>query len=338
MFNKESMEKKKIGSNVHRMTGKGKRGGIKGGIRFAKNNFKRYEKNSKVTTENIFDNVIPFKEFKTYEEDHQQLFLYEWRRRYSNSYIQKEMQLSINKYNKLIEELDIEDIERDEIYMLSSEEMDEAKQYVIPYHEFKELPDYQKFELIDHYMKELKLKTRDIVEKWNNKVSQGTLSTQKSNWKKSYEEWLSRGGNNMKESRYTKEDDQNLQYLLGGIKEDPTVSDTTSADTAEDTEEIKQDRRNEKHTISERAESESSSFTVNDDYDEHVTESFKVEINGNYIGTNLKNRVNNLMDLIGNLNKYEVRINIKEVENSGNSTETEILESIANLLKTYNKQ
>lgn len=207
MFYQDSYEKKKTGSNVFRRTGKGSPyAKVKGGVRFAKNNFKKYEKNSRVNEYNLFEKVIPYGDFVLLNEDEQVEMMTEWLLRYSKKKIRKDMGIGEKRHNSLLKRLNI-DKRQGEYMRLSEEEMDRYKQEIIPSHIFRSLQADLKFELVDYYQKFKGMTNGEIAKEL--KYMPNTFNTQKSEWRKEYE--IRRGQETMKY------DDS---FLVQGLNED----------------------------------------------------------------------------------------------------------------------
>ncbi len=104
-FNKQIQDQKRTGRGVHYRKGKGSdKAGVAGGVKYVKHNFKKYEKNSKTKTSNLYENVMSFNEFKKWDEDDKIALLIQWLIRYSKSHVARELGIHINKLYNLIDE------------------------------------------------------------------------------------------------------------------------------------------------------------------------------------------------------------------------------------------
>lgn len=184
MFYEDVAEKKRIGSNVFRRTGKGSPyAGVPGGVRFSQKKYKPYEKNSKVKTMNIYNQILPIDKFNEYDKENQREMLISWLIKYSRSMIAEKMGINWYKLTNLINSLNI----REEDYLPINEyDLNEFKDGEITLQQFKSLTNIDKYKLLEHYNKTLKIKNKDIADMLG--ISINTLNTYKSQWKNEYEE------------------------------------------------------------------------------------------------------------------------------------------------------
>lgn len=184
MFYEDVAEKKRIGSNVFRRTGKGSPyAGVPGGVRFSQKKYKPYEKNSKVETVNIYNQILSIDKFNEYDKENQREMLISWLIKYSRSMIAEKMGINWYKLTNLINSLNI----REEDYLPINEyDLNEFKDGEITLQQFKSLTNIDKYKLLEHYNKTLKIKNKDIADMLG--ISINTLNTYKSQWKNEYEE------------------------------------------------------------------------------------------------------------------------------------------------------
>lgn len=150
MFYQDSFYKKKIGSNVHRRVGKGSEGaGVAGGVKFAKNNFKKYEKNSRVNKYNMFETVLEYEKFNKFNTEEQKELLFEWMNRYTNVDICREWGIAESTFYNILNKLNVR--RSDAVIKVDEELMKKYKDGDIKPHEFRTLSDEQKVELVDYW-------------------------------------------------------------------------------------------------------------------------------------------------------------------------------------------
>ena len=184
MFYEDVAKKKRIGSNVFRRTGKGSPyAGVPGGVRFSQKKYKPYEKNSKVETVNIYNQILSIDKFNEYDKENQREMMISWLIKYSRSMIAEKMGINWYKLTNLINSLNI----REEDYLPINEyDLNEFKDGEITLQQFKSLTNIDKYKLLEHYNKTLKIKNKDIADMLG--ISINTLNTYKSQWKNEYEE------------------------------------------------------------------------------------------------------------------------------------------------------
>jgi hypothetical protein len=111
IFLEEIREKKKIGSGSFHMRGKGVKHGFSGALRTPYHFMKTKEKNKlsgEVQVSNMYETILPKKEFDLKDYDTKKTLLTRWRELYPNSKIMKEMGISGNNtLKRLIDDLDI---------------------------------------------------------------------------------------------------------------------------------------------------------------------------------------------------------------------------------------
>lgn len=182
LFYQDVYTKKKIGSNVYRKIGKGSPNArVRGGVRFSRNNFKRYEKNSRVKEYNIYENILPYQSFKTLSREMQSVVLNKWLSKHSRHKIYTEMGISEKKFEKLLDEMNIVG----ETMALNEEQIKQYKQKIAPSRIFKSLPADIKYELVDHYQTVMGMTNAEMADKLDYALN--TFTTQKSLWKKEYQ-------------------------------------------------------------------------------------------------------------------------------------------------------
>ncbi|WP_226035674.1 hypothetical protein [Aquibacillus saliphilus] len=339
MFYSDSFGKKKIGSNVHRRTGKGgDRAGVRGGLRFAKNNFKRNEKNSKVTTTNIFDNVITFHIFNKFDEDMRIVLLIEWRRRFTDTHIRKELKVSIEVYDRLIHDLNIEENEK-EANTMNREELEQAKQEVIPYHEFVSLPKWQKYELVDYYQKKLKKSAREISEIWNGKLSPNSIGTSKSKWKEAWTKHLEEPEEEIEEEPIDTGIDYGDDFLLddepeyGDEQEDIHEDEEVVEHNNDPIEEyqLNESQANKVEANNDNVKEQPNQQPVRPDVRSREDNSFSMQLNNKYDGATLSAKLHAFASLVNGNGKFKINMSINEVsDNDEKELDWELLEKIIN--------
>jgi hypothetical protein len=196
MFQDDIRDKRKAGSGAFHRKGKGSsKARVSGGVIFAKTKFKRYEKNSKTHSVNVFNEVVSLEEFNKFDDDMKRRIILEWRRskNYSNHYIMTGMGMHYKGYRNEMERLGIlNEVNKDvqvEMKELTQEELIELENSdVLDKEEFTQIPDWQKYMLSIAY-KRRGLTNKDVATKLGYEVS--SYNTKKSNWKKAYEDYES---------------------------------------------------------------------------------------------------------------------------------------------------
>jgi hypothetical protein len=111
-FLKEDIrEKKKIGSGAFHMRGKGVRHGFNGALRTPYHFLKEKDRkklSGEVETFNMFETIIPLKEFRLKTEEQQKNLLIKWREIYPTKLIKEQMGISNKPFYDLLAELKIE--------------------------------------------------------------------------------------------------------------------------------------------------------------------------------------------------------------------------------------
>ncbi|GLO66192.1 hypothetical protein [Oceanobacillus kimchii] len=182
MLEKEQREQKRIGSNVHRRTGKGSyKARVAGGVVFAKNNFKRYEKNSKIKKYEMSKLIVPIEDFEVLSHVDQVKLMELWLLRNSKKEICEQMGIGRQRLNKLILSLGVDP----EKMILTEDQLNKYKVEVIPSDIFRKIDDSQKFELVKHYNVDMGLTNNDIANRLDYPSS--TFNSYKTRWKKAYD-------------------------------------------------------------------------------------------------------------------------------------------------------
>lgn len=166
IFYQDIRSKRLAGSGAFHMTGKGKKSGLKGGILLGASKFKKpYEKNSRVTVRRMYDEVMHFDQFAQESDNRQEELLLNWLVRYSKDKIRKDMGISYNKIEKLIEKyVTDEKLQRKEMEIIMN-----YKEEIIPYQIFSKLPKDQAKFLLDYYSD--KYEASELAESWGIKIS-----------------------------------------------------------------------------------------------------------------------------------------------------------------------
>src|SRR5690606_4313088 len=150
---------------------------------FPKYNYKRYEKNSKVKERNVFKEIVDYNTFKDFSEDKQRKLLKVWMDAFTNKEIFEGMGIGEKKFYKLRNKLGVK---RGVNIVLNNEDIEKMKSGDIDLEKFKLLPNDKKFEIVS-YIQE----TKNLTNKQMAKLlgySPNSFSSNKSNWKKAYEE------------------------------------------------------------------------------------------------------------------------------------------------------
>jgi hypothetical protein len=103
-------EKKKAGRGVFSMRGKGVKHGFSGALKtpyYYMSNKEKKKLDGEVKVSNMYETVIPFKEFELKDQETKKAMLIRWREIYANTKIMKEMGLNNTDYYKLIGDLEI---------------------------------------------------------------------------------------------------------------------------------------------------------------------------------------------------------------------------------------
>jgi len=284
IFNKDISRQKRIGSNVHRRTGKGSdKAGVAGGVKFAKNNFKKYEKNSRVNELNMFENVTSYDEFKKYDKDRQFSLLREWVKRYSYTDIMQKMFIGSKKFHDIMDDLNIIEVKRGNQMRINKKELENYKENSVKREQFRHLPDDQKFEIINHYQGNKGMNNKKVAEMLG--YSYNSFNTKKSEWKKAY--------NNMEEGEYDMGSKHNDDFLLQGINEESQPKQESSIDQNKSSNEVKQNDKKKGDQISE-------DFT------------FTITLSDLYKGNELKDKIKGIDALLEEDKCYDISIIIKE--------------------------
>jgi len=103
-------EKKKAGRGVFSMRGKGVKHGFSGALKtpyYYMSNKEKKKLDGEVKVSNMYETVIPFREFELKDQETKKAMLIRWREIYPNTKIMKEMGLNNTDYYKLIGDLEI---------------------------------------------------------------------------------------------------------------------------------------------------------------------------------------------------------------------------------------
>lgn len=109
LFQEEIREKKKAANGVHHKTGKR---GYVGKMLFPTDFMKRsekmkYRKGGKVVISNMYDEILPFDEFKKFENHEKRNRLQYWRTTYNNKEIMRGMGIGSVQFYEIVKELDL---------------------------------------------------------------------------------------------------------------------------------------------------------------------------------------------------------------------------------------
>ena len=185
MLEQDERHMKKIGSNIHRKTGKGsERAGVRGDLRGKSKFDKPYSKNSRVLNYKLPETVIKHDEFKKFDSDTQREIMYEWLARFTLTHIRVEMGVGINGLHNILSNLNI-DRQKGEEMKLSNEDMKKYKEDFIPVRLFKQIRDCDKFELVDYYQQSKGMSNSEIADKLGYNIN--TFNSNKTDWRKAYE-------------------------------------------------------------------------------------------------------------------------------------------------------
>ena len=114
LFYSDVREKKKTASGIHSRTGKR---GYVGKMRFSYDLMNRkekynYRRSGKIMTTNLFDEILPYEEFKELETHEQRNRLAYWRQKYTNKEILTGMKIYQKILYDLVKELDLPNLRR----------------------------------------------------------------------------------------------------------------------------------------------------------------------------------------------------------------------------------
>lgn len=286
LFYQDSYEKKKIGANVFKKASAGtERAGVAGGLIFPKYNYKRYEKNSKVKERNVFKEIVDYNTFKDFSEDKQRKLLKVWMDAFTNKEIFEGMGIGEKKFYKLRNKLGVK---RGVNIVLNNEDIEKMKSGDIDLEKFKLLPNDKKFEIVS-YIQE----TKNLTNKQMAKLlgySPNSFSSNKSNWKKAYEE-----KHKEKESDVSMHD--NDSFLIVGEDEENNMM-------------IEQKNNEEEQGVKKKVDAV-------DDIKLKLTEnslqqSFEFNLAGKYVGDDLNSILKGLAVILQDDKKYDVKLMIKE--------------------------
>jgi hypothetical protein len=334
IFYQDSYGKKKIGSNVHRRAGKGgEKAGVAGGVLFAKNNFKKYEKNSKVQEGNVYETVLLFNDFKKMHKELQHELLYEWLLRYSKAEVSKQMNLSEHKLNQLIEELNVK---RGENIVLTQEQMEKAKEKVIPYGKYKNLDDRQKYELLKHYTEEMGLTARRLSQEWNGEISQASLSSRKSQIKQK----LIKQGILDSKGEFIEQAEIEIEQPKQPIRSEHSSLFGFGDDTVETEDEPEEDvvveiQEEKEKKIEQPPQTKPITRTSYDNKMEQ--DEFNVNVNGTYTGQQLAMKVQSLVSLLSYDKEYQVSINVSKKANGKELDKDQLLAALRDIEDKINR-
>lgn len=282
MFYEDVAKKKRIGSNVFRRTGKGSPyAGVPGGVRFSQKKYKPYEKNSKVETVNIYNQILSIDKFNEYDKENQREMMISWLIKYSRSMIAEKMGINWYKLTNLINSLNI----REEDYLPINEyDLNEFKDGEITLQQFKSLTNIDKYKLLEHYNKTLKIKNKDIADMLG--ISINTLNTYKSQWKNEYE----------KESSKMNE----MPFMGAVIGIDDSNNDDRTVNNAK---KVKRNKDKNKDSLESYAGGHSSKSNMFNQTD--------ITISSNDIaGREVRDKLATLLLLIKDENRYSINIDI----------------------------
>lgn len=306
MLNQENREKKRTGSGIY--SRKSTRRGGAGAVRFAKNNFKPYEKNSKVESGNLYDDIITYAEFIGFDGEMQYKILEEWMKKYSKTKIHKGLGISWDKLDELLNKFDLnrhkyklnmESEESREMMRANDAELikliKDKDKINVP--RFKLLPDYQKFIIVDTWNSKYDMLNREIAKILGYK-SERSLSTKKSEWKNEYEERKEKGMEGGKQ--FT--DDFLFQIEESDDEIVPENNPTQSKDLDSVAENVSDGYKNITS-----ADGSGNHIGFNSGY-------FSFELTGVFTGDNLKEKNEAISLLMEDGKKYSVKILIEEVD------------------------
>lgn len=110
LLREDIQEKKKAGRGVFSMRGKGVKHGLSGALKtpyYYMSNKEKKKLDGEVKVSNMYETVIPFKEFELKDQETKKAMLLRWREIYPNTKIMREMNLNNSDYYKLIGDLEI---------------------------------------------------------------------------------------------------------------------------------------------------------------------------------------------------------------------------------------
>ena len=348
IFYDDVRTKKKIGRGVHYRTGKGSdRAGVAGGVRFAKNNFKRGEKNSAVNITNMYYDIIPYKELKQKDKDMQKQLITGYLENFSKAHIIREMKTSSITLNKLIDELKIEMPEGDPSLIDRSGKMNinEAKRFVIPKDKFYSFDNADRYEILHYYNKRLRKSSKDIGEKWD--IDPSSLGTMKSKWKKDWQEKYPNKSEKeifdipeleSEQEEQNNNDNSNQQPVIDEfmILEDEDIPNQEQIDS------IDKEESQGKELVSEYLKREKPAgykpeIRSKEESPLKIDSSSVFNITGVYDGQNLIDKLTNIRGLLESNSNYEINVNISKKSDSKREDINHTLEEIMKYLQKENK-
>jgi hypothetical protein len=110
MLIEDMREKRKIGSGSFHKRGKGVKHGMSGALRtpsYYMSNKEKKKLNGEVTVSNMYETLIPFKEFDLKDRETQKSILTKWRELHDNLTIRKGLGISNKAFYDLVAELEI---------------------------------------------------------------------------------------------------------------------------------------------------------------------------------------------------------------------------------------
>lgn len=193
MFEKDSMDKKRVGSNVHKMRGKGKKGGLKYGVLLGRSVFdKPYSKNTKTETFNFGQNIFDIDTFLTYSEEKQKEFIEGWLDKYSENKILKGLGISRTKFDRIKRDLNInkmsinQEAGRVKELLPDNISMEKFNPNDFDKRAFNLLPDADKYVIAEKLRNDDNLSNKDIGNLIG--VSTRSFTVYRSGWKKAWVE------------------------------------------------------------------------------------------------------------------------------------------------------
>lgn len=194
MFTIDSARKKKIGSNVHRMRGKGKKGGLKHGILLGQSKFdKPYSKNTKTQVSGFKEDICSIDIFSSFSEEKQKEILTNWLGNFSLNAIANGLGISRVKLENIKKELNVTQLSQQQILkskggstMVDEINLDKFTVTNFDKNSFELLSNPKKYEVLQSLKKQFGLKNKDLAALIG--VSQPTINTYISRWRKEWEE------------------------------------------------------------------------------------------------------------------------------------------------------
>jgi hypothetical protein len=175
IFEFDSKNKKRIGINIFSRvsTRKGGSGTLRTPYYFM-NAKERKKLNGEVVTFNMYETILPKEEFFKLKKEDQKRIMSKWREKFETKEIIEKMGISKVLFYKLLNELGIElnkrKSKKDNVIVLTEEQIQYYKENIIPYDMFLSLSNEQRAELLFHYIDNMNISSEELAKTWNIKT------------------------------------------------------------------------------------------------------------------------------------------------------------------------